>query len=116
MASNPETSVAAPASSPVEAEVLRIKALMQASRNGDALEAALALIARVPENRDLLYMIAVNQRYTWRCVRQGRRWKPICRRSTSTRRCRPHGRRCAFCFAPAANWTIRRTPPAMWPS
>jgi tetratricopeptide (TPR) repeat protein len=66
MASNPETSVAAPASSPVEAEVLRIKALMQASRNGDALEAAQALIARVPENRDVLYMIAVNQRYLGR--------------------------------------------------
>jgi tetratricopeptide (TPR) repeat protein len=66
MASNPETSVAAPAPSPVEAEVLRIKALMQASRNGDALEAAQALIARVPENRDVLYMIAVNQRYLGR--------------------------------------------------
>jgi len=51
-----------PASSPIEAEVLRIRALMQASHLGDALAAAQALRERVPENRDVLYMIAVCQR------------------------------------------------------
>jgi len=51
---------------PVETEVLRIRGLMQASRYGEALAAAQALIARVPENRDVLYMIAVSQRYLGR--------------------------------------------------
>jgi len=36
---------------------------MQQSRNREALEAANTLLAQVPENRDVLYMIAVNQRY-----------------------------------------------------
>jgi tetratricopeptide (TPR) repeat protein len=55
-----------PAASPVEAEVLRIRALMQASRYREALAAAETLRAQVPENRDVLYMIAVNQRYLGR--------------------------------------------------
>jgi tetratricopeptide (TPR) repeat protein len=63
MASDPKKPVDAPASSPIEAEVLRIRALMQASRNHEALEAAHTLITQVPENRDVLYIIAVNQRY-----------------------------------------------------
>jgi tetratricopeptide (TPR) repeat protein len=49
--------------SPVEAEVLRIRALMQGSRMAEALQAAQILLGRVPENRDVLYMIAVCQRY-----------------------------------------------------
>jgi tetratricopeptide (TPR) repeat protein len=49
-------------SSSVEAEVLRIRALMQAARHEAALQAAQALLVQVPENRDLLYMIAVSQR------------------------------------------------------
>ena len=49
--------------SAVEAEVLRIRALMQAARYADALNAAQTLEGRVPENRDVLYMIAVCQRY-----------------------------------------------------
>jgi tetratricopeptide (TPR) repeat protein len=53
---------AAPTSQ-VEAEVLRIRALMQAERHGDAVAAAQALLAEVPENRDLLYMAAVSLRY-----------------------------------------------------
>ncbi len=49
--------------SKIEAEVLRIRALMQAERYQDALQAAQALLTEVPENRDVLYMIAVNHRY-----------------------------------------------------
>jgi tetratricopeptide (TPR) repeat protein len=51
-----------PASTPVEAEVLRVRALMESSQFAAALAAAEALIARVPENRDVVYMIAVCQR------------------------------------------------------
>ncbi len=51
-----------PTRSPVEAEVLRIRALLQAGRHQDGLYAAQVLRARVPENRDVLYMIAVAQR------------------------------------------------------
>jgi len=49
--------------SPIEAEVLRIRALMQASRYEEALRAGETLRRKVPENRDVLYMIAVSQRY-----------------------------------------------------
>jgi tetratricopeptide (TPR) repeat protein len=51
-----------PALSPVEAEVLRIRALIERNQFGAALSAAEALAATVPENRDVLYMIAVSQR------------------------------------------------------
>src|ERR1700722_11346584 len=51
-----------PAPSPVEAEVLRIRALMERNQFGAALSAAEALAATVPENRDVLYMIAVSLR------------------------------------------------------
>ena len=47
----------------IEAAVLHIRALMQASHYTDALHAAEKLLVRVPENRDVLYMIAVCQRY-----------------------------------------------------
>jgi tetratricopeptide (TPR) repeat protein len=52
-----------PATSPVEAEVLRIRAQIERNQFGAALAAAEALAATVPENRDVLYMIAVSQRY-----------------------------------------------------
>jgi len=52
-----------PVISPVEAEVLRIRALIEHNQFGAALSAAEALAATVPENRDVLYMIAVSQRY-----------------------------------------------------
>jgi tetratricopeptide (TPR) repeat protein len=52
--------------SPVEAEVRRIRTLMQASRTTEALQAAQTLLRQVPENRDVLYMIAVSQRYLGR--------------------------------------------------
>jgi tetratricopeptide (TPR) repeat protein len=47
----------------IESEVLRIRALLQAGQMAPALEAAEALSVEVPENRDVLYMIAVAQRY-----------------------------------------------------
>ena len=50
----------------IEAEVLRIRGLMERSRFEDALGAAQALLREVPENRDVLYMIAVSQRYLGR--------------------------------------------------
>ena len=49
--------------SPVEAEVLRIRGLLEARRFAEALAAAQTLLRQVPENRDVLYMIAVSQRY-----------------------------------------------------
>ena len=63
MASDLQAPPAPPGVSPVEAEVLRIRALMQASRFAEALAAGEALLRQVPENRDVLYMIAVSQRY-----------------------------------------------------
>jgi tetratricopeptide (TPR) repeat protein len=54
---------AANPTSPVEAEVLRIRGLLEQSRYADALTAADALALRVPENRDVLYMAAVSHRY-----------------------------------------------------
>ncbi len=53
---------AQPASS-IETEVLRIRGLLGERRPGDALAAAQRLLREVPENRDVLYMIAVSQRY-----------------------------------------------------
>jgi tetratricopeptide (TPR) repeat protein len=55
-------SSAAPAS-PVEAEVVRIRGLLEQRRYADALAAANVLAEQVPENRDVLYMAAVSQRY-----------------------------------------------------
>jgi tetratricopeptide (TPR) repeat protein len=55
-----------PPASPVEAEVGRIRALVKASRFAEALDAALVLLGQVPENRDVLYMVAVCQRYLGR--------------------------------------------------
>jgi tetratricopeptide (TPR) repeat protein len=52
-----------PSTSPVEAEVLRIRELLERKQFAAALAAAEALAADVPENRDVLYMIAVSQRY-----------------------------------------------------
>src|ERR1700722_5468503 len=49
--------------SAVEAEVLRIRELVERSQFGAALSAADALAVTVPENRDVLYMTAVCQRY-----------------------------------------------------
>ncbi len=54
------------ATSPVEAEVLRIRGLIERNQFGAALSAGETLAVKVPENRDVLYMIAVSQRYLQR--------------------------------------------------
>ena len=51
-----------PDSSPIETEVIRIRGLLQQNEFAAALAAAEALAVKVPENRDVLYMIAVAQR------------------------------------------------------
>ena len=58
-----QAAAATPPTSPIEAEVLRIQGLLQAGRNEDAVAAAETLRRSVPENRDVLYMLAVGQRY-----------------------------------------------------
>ena len=55
-----------PVTSPIEAEVQRIRGLLERNQFGPALSAAEALAVEVPENRDVLYMIAVSQRYLQR--------------------------------------------------
>src|SRR5271169_2820071 len=50
----------------VEAEVQLIRALLEKSRFDAALTAAQSLLDGAPENRDVLYMIAVSQRYLGR--------------------------------------------------
>jgi tetratricopeptide (TPR) repeat protein len=52
--------------SPVEAEVHRIRALLDLKQFDAARSAAEALLAQVPENRDVLYMLAVSQRFLQR--------------------------------------------------
>jgi tetratricopeptide (TPR) repeat protein len=52
-----------PPTSPIEAEVSRIRALLESSQFAPALAAAELLLGEVPENRDVLYMLAVSQRY-----------------------------------------------------
>src|SRR5215510_10539398 len=52
----------ASASSPIELAVSRIRELSKSGRHSDALVAAEALAVEVPENRDVLYLIAANQR------------------------------------------------------
>jgi tetratricopeptide (TPR) repeat protein len=53
--------VAAPAS--VELEVQRIRGLVQVHRFGEAVTAAGSLRASFPENRDVLYLLALGQRH-----------------------------------------------------
>jgi tetratricopeptide (TPR) repeat protein len=50
----------------IESEVIRIRALLQGGQYAPALQAAEALLIEVPENRDVIYMIAVAQRYLQR--------------------------------------------------
>lgn len=51
---------------PVETEVKRIRAMLERGEFAAGLQAAQALRAEVPENRDVLYMMAVAQRYLQR--------------------------------------------------
>src|SRR5258707_11921546 len=50
----------------IETEVRRVRALLECSEFAAALQAALPLLKEAPENRDVLYMIAVAQRYLQR--------------------------------------------------
>jgi tetratricopeptide (TPR) repeat protein len=52
--------------SPIEVEVVRIRGLLQSRHYRAALAAAETLSQQVPENRDVLYMIAVALRYLGR--------------------------------------------------
>jgi tetratricopeptide (TPR) repeat protein len=51
-----------PPLSPIEAEVQRIRGLAEKRQFAEALAAAEALLVQVPENRDVLYLVAVSQR------------------------------------------------------
>jgi tetratricopeptide (TPR) repeat protein len=55
-----------PPVSGIEAEVLRARGLLEKRQFAATLTAAEALLAQVPENRDVLYLIAVSQRYLGR--------------------------------------------------
>jgi tetratricopeptide (TPR) repeat protein len=59
----PPAAAAAAPESRIEAELQRIRALMERGQLAPALEQAQALRAEVPENRDVLYVVAVCQRY-----------------------------------------------------
>jgi tetratricopeptide (TPR) repeat protein len=58
-----EAAALKPTQSPVEAEVLRIRGLIETSQFAPALAAAEMLLKKVPENRDVWYMHAVSLRY-----------------------------------------------------
>ncbi|HSZ10175.1 MAG TPA: sulfotransferase [Steroidobacteraceae bacterium] len=58
-----DSSVPDPAPSPVELQVRRIWELFNDRRYAQALEAGEALALDVPENRDVLHLIALSQRY-----------------------------------------------------
>src|SRR5258706_1725294 len=57
-----------PNSSPsrIEAEIGRGRSLLQKREFSQALQTAQTLLAEFPENRDVLYLIAVSQRYLGR--------------------------------------------------
>jgi len=55
--------VPTPGVSKIEASVLRARALMESRQFEPALALLSGIATEVPENRDVLYMIAVNQRY-----------------------------------------------------
>jgi tetratricopeptide (TPR) repeat protein len=50
----------------VELEVRRVRELLKSHQHAEALRAAEALAVEVPENRDVLYLIAMSQRYLGR--------------------------------------------------
>lgn len=57
------STAADPTPSPVELEVHRIRELLKSRQYAEGLRAAEALAAQVPENRDVLYLIAMSRRY-----------------------------------------------------
>src|ERR1700690_86073 len=56
----------APSMSRIETEVRRLRGLVEKRRFSEALAVAAALRLEVPENRDVLYLLAVSQRYLGR--------------------------------------------------
>jgi tetratricopeptide (TPR) repeat protein len=62
------TAAEAPPTSRVEQEVRRIRELLKSHQHAEALQAAEALAVEVPENRDVLYLIAMSQRHLGRTV------------------------------------------------
>ena len=50
----------------IESEVRRVRALVERQQFAAALAASESLLAEVPENRDMLYLMAVSQRYLGR--------------------------------------------------
>ncbi|MGA2840488.1 MAG: sulfotransferase [Steroidobacteraceae bacterium] len=56
----------APSMSRIETEVRRLRGLVEKRRFSEALAVAAALRLEVPENRDILYLLAVSQRYLGR--------------------------------------------------
>jgi tetratricopeptide (TPR) repeat protein len=58
-----DTTASYPVPSPVELEVRRVRELLKSRQYAESLRAAEALAAQVPENRDVLYLIAMSQRY-----------------------------------------------------
>jgi tetratricopeptide (TPR) repeat protein len=52
-----------PTPSPVELDVRRIRDLLKRGAHAQSLQAAEALAREVPENRDILYLIAMSQRF-----------------------------------------------------
>jgi tetratricopeptide (TPR) repeat protein len=61
-----QPAIVSPPPSRIETEVKRVRALLERSEFAQGLEAARALSAEVPDNRDVLYMIAVSLRYLQR--------------------------------------------------
>jgi tetratricopeptide (TPR) repeat protein len=57
-----DSTASEPTPSPIELEVRRIRALLKSRQLAEGLQAAEALAARVPENRDVLYLMAMSQR------------------------------------------------------
>src|SRR5690242_14147926 len=50
----------------IEQEVGRLRAMLEKRQFAEVATAAAALLAEVPENRDVLYLLAVSQRYLGR--------------------------------------------------
>jgi hypothetical protein len=61
--SEPLAALPAYVPTPVELEIRRLRELTKARRNAEALAAAAALTAQFPENRDALYLQAMNLRF-----------------------------------------------------
>ena len=55
-----------PPASRIETEVLRARGLLKKRQFAAALSLAQSLLTEVPENRDVLYLVAVSQRYLGR--------------------------------------------------